>query len=623
MNSWLMPFHDVHRAAQLLATPRRGRCADRSARAAPASGELAPEPAPRRPRPAAAGPHGGARCRARPWPHRRGPPAAPDPAPGVRGRPRRGRRPGLAWRGSAASPGDSSAGGGQVGSAPPLPGSRSVVASSVSGVLSAQAQPRTRRRSVAPRGSRCVSGRSRHAPPAWPARGELLALASAVSVWFAGVASSALTTGPAKESERLAIGGHAGDIHAAGLSHLSAQVPGADGHQDQRRPAHPAHQPAGAVLRVLRQQERRRLRHRARDAGQAARRPRARRPPPPARSASSTVGLGATATRRDGSPGISSSPTSRSDSPWNSFTSRSRVPHEAQLPMCACISFTSCRSSSPSSRACRVPSSRCDIVSSFLPTIRLDQPPPGSRQRRTDRAFGQSQRGGDLVVPEPFRLEEEGLAIALVQLAPTQHGPERRPRCGRTPRPGPPPADPARSATAPADGPGSRTCGHPRAPGSAPRRRARGADCPAGPRPPARKFPAPDPPRDPGPPSAGRACGRARDRTHRTVGPDRPSCAPVVTDHHRQLAGLPDSIPCWAIRNAPSPACHQNLLASREIRGHPRQQSHHTEICTLPTRCGGDRDPIGVPEVSPDRPTVSQHGMPISARSGTAQSSGG
>src|SRR5687767_2470152 len=90
--------------------------------------------------------------------------------------------------------------------------------------------------------------------------------------------------------------------------------------------------------------------------------------------------------------------------------------------MWACICFTSCRSSSPSSRACRVPSSRCDMVASILRAIRFDQPPPGPRQRGAYGPLRQSQRRSDLVIPEALGLEQQCFAVALVE--PGQRGPD-------------------------------------------------------------------------------------------------------------------------------------------------------------------------------------------------------
>ena len=97
----------------------------------------------------------------------------------------------------------------------------------------------------------------------------------------------------------------------------------------------------------------------------------------------------------------------------------------AAVPRWAWISFTSVISSSPSSSACRVPSSRCDMLTSFLRPIRFDQPAARPGQSRSDGALGQSQRRRDLLVIEPLGLEQERLAIPLVQRA--EGGPD--PRC--------------------------------------------------------------------------------------------------------------------------------------------------------------------------------------------------
>src|SRR5204862_3954195 len=94
---------------------------------------------------------------------------------------------------------------------------------------------------------------------------------------------------------------------------------------------------------------------------------------------------------------------------------------EEQEPRCAWISATSWVSSSPSSNACSVPSSRCDILPSVLgpaPLLRpvgFDQAAAGPGQRRADRPLGQAQRGGDLLVIEPLGPEQQRLAITLVE----------------------------------------------------------------------------------------------------------------------------------------------------------------------------------------------------------------
>src|SRR5215213_7019986 len=108
-------------------------------------------------------------------------------------------------------------------------------------------------------------------------------------------------------------------------------------------------------------------------------------------------------------------PTSRSASARTCFTSCRREPQATQLPRCFWISLTSARSSSPSSNACSVPSSRCDILPPSFRPIRLYQPPACPRQRCPDRTLGETQSASDLGVIEPLRLEQQGLAIPLVQ----------------------------------------------------------------------------------------------------------------------------------------------------------------------------------------------------------------
>src|SRR5215213_3016896 len=123
--------------------------------------------------------------------------------------------------------------------------------------------------------------------------------------------------------------------------------------------------------------------------------------------------------------------TSRSASSRNSCTSRRRSPHELHAATWALISATSFGSSSPSSLACSVPSSRCDILpplllsGAFLGPVGFHQPSARARQRRPDRPFGEAERGGNLLVIEPFCSQQQRLAVPFVQ------GGQRRADSGR------------------------------------------------------------------------------------------------------------------------------------------------------------------------------------------------
>ncbi len=94
---------------------------------------------------------------------------------------------------------------------------------------------------------------------AWAGGAAFASAGTEVSVAAGGAASSVLSTGPEPESVMDLGQRQSVELEASRLPHLIAHVARADGHEDERRPAHAAHEPAATVLRVLGKEERRRL----------------------------------------------------------------------------------------------------------------------------------------------------------------------------------------------------------------------------------------------------------------------------------------------------------------------------------------------------------------------------
>src|SRR5437899_1815713 len=117
--------------------------------------------------------------------------------------------------------------------------------------------------------------------------------------------------------------------------------------------------------------------------------------------------------------GAAAPPSDSSSAPasWRKArASSSRRRHSTHWATCDSTARASRSDSSPSSSAFRWPSSACDITASFPSAVRFHQATPSARQGRADRALRQAQRGGNLLVTEPFGLEQQRGAVLLGEL---------------------------------------------------------------------------------------------------------------------------------------------------------------------------------------------------------------